>query len=198
MAEAQPARRTVWLALTLLLVAFGTLFWFERPASSGEWAAWIQTFGVVMAVIWALRLQKSAAASGFRQTRQVATLFAANMHWVFRELSDATAKKNWQDFRVHRRILEEVLAQGREVTLQMLDARSLAMVTSLRSIAVEALELTLSHTEGGNWAYLHAHFEKRLPAIAGWLSAAGHPPENSGPTDYVGLRTSLGALDSHL
>jgi hypothetical protein len=68
------------------------------------------------------------------------------------------------------------------------------MVSSLRSIAVEALEITQGHTEAGNWAPLQLYFDRRLPSIAAWLSATGHPPESSGPTDYAGLRTSFGPI----
>ena len=64
----------------------------------------------------------------------------------------------------------------------------------LRSLAVEALELTEAHPQAGAWSVLEDHFDRRLPQIAGWLAAAGHPPENSGPTDYVGLRTSYGQI----
>jgi hypothetical protein len=116
------------------------------------------------------------------------------MHWVFRELNDACIKRSWADYSVHRRILQEVLMQGREVTLQLLDGRSLAMVSSLRTIAVEALEKTEGHTESGNWMQLQLYFDRRLPSIAAWLSATGNPPESSGPTDYAGLRTSFGPL----
>lgn len=172
--------------------------WFHRPASSVEWAAWIQTLGVLAAIIWALRLQAEAARQGRQQAGQVAAMFATNMHWVFRELNDACGKRSWLDYSVHRRVLGEILAQGREVTLQLLDGRSLAMVSSLRSMAVEALEMTEAHTEGGNWAALQVYFDGRLPSIAAWLSATGHPPESSGPTDYAGLRTSLGPLGSGL
>jgi hypothetical protein len=68
------------------------------------------------------------------------------------------------------------------------------MVTSLRSLGVEALELGEAHDEDGHWPALQGHFEKRLPSIAAWLSATGNPAESNGPTDYAGLRTSLGNL----
>jgi len=110
--------------------------WFYRPSTSAEWAAWVQTLGVLAAILWAVRLQMTVSKQGERQAAQVAAMFANNMHWVFRELNDACGKCSWDDYTVHRRILREVLAQGREVTLQLLDGRSLAMVTSLRSIAV--------------------------------------------------------------
>jgi len=84
--------------------------------------------------------------------------------------------------------------QGREVPLQLLDGRALAMVSSLRAIGVEALELTEGHHVTGNWRQLHVYFDRRLPNIAAWMSATGHPPESSGPTDYAGLRTSFGQL----
>lgn len=186
-------RRTAKLMALLVLGMVG-LLWFHPPQSSVEWAAWIQTFGVVLAIVWALRLQGLAAGQSNRQAAQVAAMFANNMHWVFRELNDACIKRSWADFCVHRRILEEVLAQGREVTLQLLDGRSLAMVSSLRTIAVEALELTVAHSVEGNWSLYQVYFDKRLPSISAWLSATGNPPESSGPTDYAGLRTSLGPL----
>lgn len=170
------------------------VIWVYRPASSAEWAAWLQTLGVLAAILWSVRLQLENSRQGLRQAGQVASIFAANMHWVFRELSDACIKRSWADYAVHRRILEEILAQGREVTLQQLDGRSLAMVTSLRTIAVEALELTEGHTEAGKWAQLQVYFDRRLPSIAAWLTATGNPPESSGPTDYAGLRTSYGQL----
>lgn len=178
-------------AVTIGLVVVG---WFNRPATPTEWAAWVQTLGVLAAILWALRLQALASKQSLRQAGQVAAIFATNMHWVFRELNDACGKRSWPDYTVHRRILDEILAQGREVTLQLLDGRSLAMVSSLRAIAVEALEMTAPHTESGNWSHLQLYFDKRLPSIAAWLSATGHPPESSGPTDYVGLRTSFGQL----
>ena len=124
--------------------------WFYRPSTSAEWAAWVQTAGVLLAIAWAARLQVQGSRQGFRQAAQVGVMFANNMHWVFRELNDACVKRSWADYAVHRRVLEEILAQGREVTLQLLDGRSLAMVTSLRSIAVEALEVTEPHTATGN------------------------------------------------
>ena len=181
-------------AVFALLIALAAAAWFHPPATAGEWAAWVQTLGVLAAIFWAVRLQRVAERRSFLQAGQVASLFAQNMHWVFRELNDACGKQAWADYSVHRRILEEILAQGREVTLQMLEGRSLAMVSSLRAIAVEALELTQAHVPDGNWRALQFYFDKRLPSIAAWLSATGNPPESSGPTDYAGLRTSYGQL----
>ncbi len=168
--------------------------WYFRPATSAEWAAWVQTLGVLAAISWAVRLQVTASRQSLRQAGQVAAMFASHMHWVFRELNDACIKRSWADYSVHRRILQEVLMQGREVTLQLLDGRSLAMVSSLRTIAVEALEKTEGFTDTGNWMQLQLYFERRLPSIAAWLSATGNPPESSGPTDYAGLRTSFGPI----
>lgn len=184
--------RKLGAALAAGTVALALIGWFYRPGTSAEWAAWVQTAGVLVAMVWAVRLQGSASEQSLRQAAQVGATFANNMHWAFRELNDACAKRSWADYAVHRRILQEILAQGREVTLQLLDGRSLAMVTSLRTIAVEALELTEAHTASGNWAQLQHYFDRRLPSIAAWLSATGNPPESSGPTDYVGLRTSYG------
>ncbi|MEJ7687945.1 MAG: hypothetical protein WKG52_13695 [Variovorax sp.] len=181
-------------ALAAGALGLATLGWFYRPATSLEWAAWVQAGGVLAAIGCALRLQAASSRQHLRQAAQVAAIFATNMHWVFRELNDACGKRSWPDYTVHRRILDEILAQGREVTLQLLDGRSLAMVSSLRTIAVEALEISEPHTESGNWSHLQIYFDKRLPSIAAWLSATGHPPESSGPTDYVGLRTSFGQL----
>lgn len=177
------------------LLGLGAVLWVAQPQSSFEWAAWIQAIGVFMALVWGAQLQREAASRSGRQARHIAALFAANMHWVFRELADACAHRNWADFVVHRRILEEILAQGREASLQQLDGPGLAMVTSLRTLAVEALEVMVACAPDSDWQHLQEHFEKRLPSIAAWLSAAGHPPESSGPTDYQGLRTSLGALE---
>lgn len=177
------------IALGLALVG-----WWFRPTTAGEWAAWVQVFGVLLALAWSVRLQARAIGLGQHQAAQVAATFASNMHWAFRELNDACGKRSWADYQVNRRILEEIFAQGREVTLQQLDGRSLAMVTSLRSIAVEALELTQLHGADGNWPPLQVYFEKRLPSIAAWLSATGNPAESNGPTDYAGLRTSIGNL----
>ena len=184
----------MWAALVAVALGLIAVGWFFRPSTAGEWAAWIQAFGVLAAMAWSIRLQQMSSSQGQRQAAQVAATFASNMHWAFRELNDACGKRDWADYRVHRRILEEILAQGREVTLQLLDGRSLAMVTSLRSIGVEALELTELHTHEGSWPPLQVYFEKRLPSIAAWLSATGNPPESNGPTDYVGLRTSFGNL----
>jgi hypothetical protein len=186
--------RKVGAALAAVAVALVAVAWFHRPSSSAEWAAWIQTLGVLAAILWALRLQAAAARQGFQQAGQVAAMFATNMHWVFRELNDACGKRSWADYAVHRRILDEILAQGREVTLQLLDGRSLAMVTSLRAIAVEALEMTEGHERDGDWRRLQGYFDTRLPRIGAWLSATGNPPASSGPTDYAGLRTSFGQL----
>ena len=193
-ASAASLRRAA-TAMAAVVVGLGLLVWFHPPLGSADWAAWVQTFGVVLAVMWALRLQGLAASQSTRQAAQVAAMFATNMHWVFRELNDACIKRSWADYSMHRRILEEVLAQGREVTLQLLDGRSLAMVSSLRTIAVEALELTAGHAQDGNWPLLQAYFDKRLPSIAAWLSATGNPPAMGGPTDYAGLRTSFGQIE---
>jgi hypothetical protein len=171
--------------------------WWVHPMAAGEWAAWVQAFGVLAAIGWSVHLQSQAATHGMRQAGQVAVVFAANMHWVFRELSDACLKHDASDYLVTRRILEEILAQGREVPLQMLDGRSLAMVTSVRAIGVEALEVIESHHVQDHWRYLHNYFDKRLPSISAWLSATGNPPEASGPTDYIGLRTSAGTVGGH-
>lgn len=179
-----------------IVAGFAVLAWFHPPESSSDWAAWVQAFGVVLAVTWAAGLQSLSASQGSRQAARVAGMFSTNMHWVFRELNDACIKRSWADYGVHRRILEEVLAQGREVTLQLLDGRSLAMVSSLRTIAVEALELGATHAPDGNWPLMQAHFDKRLPSISAWLSATGNPPDASGPTDYAGLRTSFGKFEN--
>jgi len=186
--------RKVGAAVAAAGVALAAVAWFHRPSSSAEWAAWVQAVGVLAAIGWALRLQAVSARQSLRQAGQVAAMFATNMHWVFRELNDACGKRSWPDYAVHRRILDEILAQGREVTLQLLDGRSLAMVTSLRAIAVEALEITEGHDRDGDWPRLQDYFDKRLPRIGAWLSATGNPPEASGPTDYAGLRTSFGQL----
>lgn len=187
-------QKKVVVALAAAVVGLALVGWVFRPTSAGEWAAWVQVFGVLLAIGWSVRLQAQAAKVGRRQACLVAATFASNMHWAFRELNDACAKRSWADYKVNRRVLQEILAQGREVTLQLLDGRSLAMVTSLRSIAVEALELTELHGAEGNWPPLQVYFEKRLPSIAGWLSATGNPSESNGPTDYAGLRTSFGNL----
>lgn len=185
--------RVVGLAVALL-VGLSLVLWLARPESAYEWAAWIQAIGVLMALVWGAQLQHEAANRTRRQAQHVAALFAANLHWVFRELGDACVKQNWADFVVHRRILEEILAQGREASLQQLDGRGLAMVTSLRTIAVEALEVMVPHTADGDWVALQGHFEKRLSSISAWLSTSGHPAVGSGPTDYEGLRTSFGHI----
>lgn len=189
--------RLALLALPALL-GLGIVLWVAPPLSAFEWAAWVQAVGVLMALMWGAQLQREAALRSGRQAGHIAALFAANMHWVFRELADACAHRNPADFMVHRRILEEILAQGREASLQQLDGRGLAMVTSLRTLAVEALEVMAAapqHEHEKDWAALQEHFERRLPSIVAWLSAAGHPPEHSGPTDYHGLRTSMGSLE---
>ncbi len=186
--------RKLVAAIAAATVGLGLIGWFYRPTTSADWAAWIQTVGVLAAIAYAVRLQKISAAQTHRQGKQVAAIFANNMHWVFRELDDACVKRSWPDYAVHRRILGEILTQGREVTLQLLDGRSLAMVSSLRTIAVEALELTEGHTASGNWMKLQLYFDRRLPSISAWLSATGNPPESSGPTDYAGLRTSFGQM----
>lgn len=180
--------------LLAAVVALAVIGWFYHPSSSAEWAAWIQSAGVLAALLWSLRLQREGSRQSLRQASHVAAMFANNMHWVFRELNDACMKRSWEDYSVHRRILEEVLVQGREVTLQLLDGRSLAMVSSLRSIAVEALEKTVGHTANGNWTPLQVYFDRRLPSIAAWMTATGNRPESSGPTDYAGLRTSFGPM----
>lgn len=179
------------------LLGLGVVLWVAQPQSSFEWAAWIQAIGVLMALMWGAQLQREAARRSGRQADHIAALFASNMHWVFRELADAAAHRNRADFLVHRRILEEILVQGREASLQQLDGRGLAMVTSLRTLAVEALEVMVAFAPemDSDWNALQEHFERRLPSIAAWLTAAGHPPEHSGPTDYHGLRTSMGQLE---
>lgn len=177
-----------------LLLAFGLVLLVAQPDTSFEWAAWVQAISVIAALFWGAQAQRNAAQCRSRQAKEIAALFAANMHWVFRELGDAFAQRNWSDVVVHRRILEEILAQGREASLQQLDGPGLAMVTSLRTLAVEALQLMVDCRPEDDWTRLQDHFEKRQPSIAAWLSATGHPPESSGPTDYQGLRTSLGPL----
>ncbi|WP_153012933.1 hypothetical protein [Pseudacidovorax intermedius] len=189
-------RLITFVVASALLAGAGAALWFMPPQTSAEWAAWVQAAGVCAALGLALRLQYMASRQASRQADRVATLFAANMHWVFRELSDACIKRAWADFAVHRRVLQEVLAQGREVSLQQLDGSGLAMVTSLRAMGVEGLEMVATHTPQGDWHHLHRYFEKRLPSIAGWLALYGHPPESSGPTDYQGLRTSFGQFES--
>jgi len=186
------AKQKTALAASIVLLVLSV--WWIKPSTSGESAAWVQTLGVLLAIGWSVYLQSQATNQGARQAAQVATVYAANMHWVFRELNDACAKESWLDYQVNRRILQEILTQGREVPLSLLDGRALAMVSSLRAIGVEALELTEGHHVTGNWRQLHAYFDRRLPNIAAWMSATGNPPESSGPTDYAGLRTSFGQV----
>jgi len=180
--------------ITASIASLALCAWVLHPEGSAVWAAWVQTIGVLVAIGWSVRLQSLQASQGTHQSAQAAALFATNMHWVFRELNDACIKQSWHEYMVNRRILHEILSQGREVPLQLLQGRTLAMVTSVRAIGVEALEVTEAHTDTGNWRYLSMYFDKRLPSIAAWLSATGNPPENSGPTDYVGLRTSFSQL----
>ena len=186
------AKQKAALAALIVVLALGA--WWVKPSGTAEWAAWVQTLGVLLAIGWSVYLQSQATNQGARQAGQVAGVFAANMHWGFRERNDASAKESWLDYLVNRRILQEVLAQGREVPMQLLDGRGLAMVSSLRAIGVEAMELTEGHHVTGNWRQLHAYFDRRLPNISAWMSATGNPPESSGPTDYAGLRTSFGQL----
>lgn len=177
-----------------LLLALAVGGWLAYPMNAVGWAAWVQTAGVLAAIWWSVRLQGRQNEHYTRQANQVAAIFAANFHWVFRELNDACAKRSWADYVVNRRILDEILSQGRAVPVQMLEGRSLAMVSSLRAIGVEALEVTLGHQANGDWRELQSYFGKRLPSIAAWLSATGNPPESNGPTDYLGLRTSFSQL----
>jgi len=183
----------LWGLAVVVVAALVLVLWRGGAALSG-WAPWVQAVGVLVAIGWSVRLQSLHSRQGARQAEQVAVVFAANMHWVFRELNDACIKRSWTDFVVNRRILDEILAQGREVSLPLLEGRTLAMASNLRSIGVEALELTLPHTPEGNWRHLQSYFEKRLPNIAAWLSATGNPPDANGPTDYLGLRTSFSQL----
>jgi hypothetical protein len=178
--------------LALLLVAGGA--WLAHPMDAFAWAAWVQATGVIAAIWWSVRLQARQSEQATLQATQVAVVFAGNLHWVFRELNDACSKRSWADFVVNRRILEEILSQGRNVPVQMLEGRSLAMVSSLRTIGVEALEVTLGHQANGDWRELQSYFSKRLPSISAWLSATGNPPESNGPTDYLGLRTSFSQM----
>jgi len=187
-------RKNLAVIAGLLVAVLAAGAWLAYPMSAVAWAAWVQAAGVLAAIWWSVRLQSRQSEYATRQATQVAVIFAANMHWVFRELNDACAKRSWPDYVVNRRILDEILSQGRAVPVQTLEGRSLAMVSSLRTIAVEALEISVAHTADGNWPLYQAFFDKRLPSISGWLSATGNPPESSGPTDYAGLRTSMGPL----
>ncbi|SFM41252.1 hypothetical protein [Variovorax sp. OV329] len=186
-------RKTLALMAGLLL-ALAVGAWLAYPMNAVAWAAWVQAAGVIAAIWWSVRLQERQSGQAMRQANQVAAIFAANFHWVFRELNDACAKRSWPDYVVNRRILEDILSQGRNVPVQALEGRSLAMVSSLRAIGVEALEVTLGHQANGDWRELQTYFAKRLPSIAAWLSATGNPPESNGPTDYLGLRTSFSQL----
>ena len=187
-------RKNLPVIAGLLATVLALGAWLAYPMSAVAWAAWVQTAGVVAAIWWSVRLQARQSEYATRQATQVAVIFAANMHWVFRELNDACAKRSWADYVVNRRILDEILSQGRAVPVQTLEGRSLAMVSSLRAIGVEALEVTLGHQSTGDWRELQSYFGKRLPSIAAWLSATGNPPESNGPTDYLGLRTSFSQL----
>src|SRR4051794_17409926 len=100
--------RKIQLFYAAAVVGFCVVAWFYRPATSADWAAWVQAFGVLFAIGWGLRMQANAVRQSGRQAAQVAALFASNMHWVFRELSDACSKQAWSDFVVHRRILQEI------------------------------------------------------------------------------------------
>lgn len=183
------------MALAVLgLVVLAVGGWLAYPMDATGWAAWVQAAGVIAAIWWSVRLQAKQSEQVTLQATQVAVVFAGNLHWVFRELNDACAKRSWADFVVNRRILDEILSQGRSVPVQMLEGRSLAMVASLRAIGVEALEITLGHQVNGDWRELQSYFSKRLPNIAAWLSATGNPPDSNGPTDYLGLRTSFSQL----
>jgi len=187
-------RKNLAVIAGLLVAVLAAGAWLAYPMSAVAWAAWVQAAGVLAAIWWSVRLQSRQSEYATRQATQVAVIFAANMHWVFRELNDACAKRSWPDYVVNRRILDEILSQGRAVPVQTLEGRSLAMVSSLRAIGVEALEVTLGHQSNGDWRELQSYFGKRLPSIAAWLSATGNPPESNGPTDYLGLRTSFSQL----
>lgn len=177
-----------------LVMALAAAAWLASPMDAAGWAAWTQTAGVVAAIWWSVRLQARQAEQGILQATRVAVVFATNMHWAFRKLNDASAKRSWSEFVVNRRILDEILAQGRNVPVQMLEGRALAMVSTLRAMGVEALEVTVQHRADGDWRDLQNYFSKRLPSISAWLSATGNPPESNGPTDYLGLRTSFSQL----
>lgn len=176
----------------LLVLAAGA--WLAHPMDATAWAAWVQAAGVIAAIWWSVRLQARQSEQSILQATRVAVVFATNLHWAFRKLNDASAKRSWSEFVVNRRILDEILAQGRNVPVQMLEGRALAMVSSLRAMGVEALEVTVGHQPSGDWRELQSYFSKRLPSIAAWLSATGNPPESNGPTDYLGLRTSFSQL----
>lgn len=177
-----------------LLLALAAGAWLAHPMGATAWAAWVQAAGVIAAIWWSVRLQARQSEQSILQATRVAVVFATNLHWAFRKLNDASAKRSWSEFAVNRRILDEILAQGRNVPVQMLEGRALAMVSSLRAMGVEALEVTVDHQPGGDWRELQTYFSKRLPSIAAWLSATGNPPESNGPTDYLGLRTSFSQL----
>ena len=177
-----------------LLLALAAAAWLAHPMDATAWAAWAQATGVVVAIWWSVRLQARQSEQSVLQATRVAVVFATNMHWAFRKLNDASAKRSWSEFLVNRRILDDILAQGRNVPVQMLEGRALAMVSTLRAMGVEALEVTVGHQPNGDWHDLQTYFSKRLPSISAWLSATGNPPESNGPTDYLGLRTSFSQL----
>jgi len=177
-----------------LMLALSVGAWLAYPMDAVAWAAWVQAAGVIAAIWWSVGLQARQSQLSILQATRVAVVFATNMHWAFRKLNDASAKRSWAEFVVNRRILDEILAQGRNVPVQMLEGRALAMVSSLRAMGVEALEVTVGHQPDGDWRDLQTYFSKRLPSISAWLSATGNPPESNGPTDYLGLRTSFSQL----
>ncbi len=168
--------------------------WLAYPMDAVGWAAWVQTAGVVTAIWWSVRLQARQADQHVLQATRVAVVFATNLHWAFRRLNDASGNRSWPEFVVNRRILDEILSQGRNVPVHMLEGRALAMVSSLRAMGVEALEVSAAHQPNGDWREMQSYFAKRLPSISAWLSANGSPPESNGPTDYLGLRSSFSQI----
>ncbi len=157
-------------------VALGVVALVLPPATAAEWAAWVQTLGVLLGH----RLGGAAAApglpgKGLGQAAQVAAMFATNMHWVFRELNDACVKRSWADYAVHRRVLEEILAQGREVTLATA-GRPLAGDGDQPAHASPSRrsEITEAHTAAGSWPHLQLLF--RPPAAEHRGLAVGNRP----------------------
>ena len=134
--------RKVGAAVAAVTVALGSSAGStaRRPRPSGPpgcrpWACWRRSSGRCGCSRWPRRRACARPGRWRRCSRPTCT-------GSFASSTTPAASAAGPTIAVHRRILEEILAQGREVTLQMLDGRSLAMVSSLRTIAVEALEMT--------------------------------------------------------
>lgn len=148
--------KVIYIAGGLVLVVVVAAFGWRPPQDSSDVAGWVQAFGAIVAVALAVWLQYEARIERVQQASLLATAFAYQVVRCADEMQFGMRNATWEKYFQFRTLLEN-WAQT-EVPLADLPPNKMAMVITIRSIAITTLATAPVTNTGSGWQHWDTAF----------------------------------------